>query len=190
MMRGACLVLLLGALMAVRPARAEGRPRFVRERIIVTLLEDGFQVEGSYVFRRTLPGEMTFSLRYPFPTGPGTEPAEVLEVRGARLGTRRAPDALLLHVTLPSGGQETEVHITYRQRMGPRRARYLVTTALAWDRPLERGEFLVRAPRAWGAPRCTWPLPAARQDGETSEWRWNFEPFRPRSELDLAWTGP
>jgi hypothetical protein len=187
--RQACLVLLLGAVMAAWPARAEGAPRFVRERIILTLLEDGFQVEGTYVFRSTLPGEMSFALRYPFPLEPGAEPPEVVEVRGARAGARE-PDAVMLLVALRPAGQETEVDITYRQRMGPRRARYLVTTALAWGQPLERAEFRVRAPRDWGAPRCAWPLPRAEHHGETSEWRWNFEPFLPRSELDLAWTGP
>ncbi|MCY1082354.1 hypothetical protein [Archangium lansingense] len=175
--------------MTAWPARADGLPRFVRERIVVTLLEEGFQVEGLYVFRSTAPGEMTFSLQYPFPAEPGAEPAEVLEVRGARLGAR-APDAVTLLVPLHPAGQETVVEITYRQRMGPRRARYLVTTALAWGRPLERAEFLVRAPRTWSNPRCSWPLPPAERHGQTSEWRWRFEPFLPRSELDLEWTSP
>jgi hypothetical protein len=158
--------------------------RFIAESVSIEAGADGFVVDGTYVFERDGAGEQTVVLTYPF-LGGGVDPASV-QASGARLLEADAEQASL-GLRFGDGQTRATMRVRYRQRLGPRRAGYLVTSAQSWGEPIGDARFSLKAPRDWGEPQSSWPLPEASCDARACVWAWAHRPFAPKTNLDVQW---
>jgi hypothetical protein len=158
--------------------------RFVAESVSIEAAEDDFTVEGQYTFERDAGGTSLVVLEYPFLFGN----AEVSSLRafGADIVESDAERAAL-RLTFEATQTRATVRVRYVQRLGARRAAYLVTSALAWGQPITQARFSVRAPHAWGKPSSSWPLPVEQCAQSRCTWAWSLRDFRPEVNLELHW---
>jgi hypothetical protein len=158
--------------------------RFVAESVSIAAAETDFTVEGQYTFERDAGDASLVVLEYPFLFGN----AEVSSLRafGADIIESDAARAALRLAFEPRQTRAT-VRVRYVQRLGARRAAYLVTSARAWGQPITDARFSVNAPRAWGKPRSSWPLPAEQCADARCTWAWSLRDFRPEVNLELHW---
>lgn len=182
-MRPLLLLLLVGCAATPRSPERDAL-QFERERVELTMTETGFHVDGEYFFVRGRDAAGDVLIDFPVPWG--TEALD-LEVEGAH--GRTVPNGAQLLLSLVEGQRDASLRIHYRQELGARRARYIVTSALTWPAAVSEAVFVVHAPRAWGKPATDWPAPQRSCTGERCDFTWRFAPFRPASELAIDFGG-
>ncbi|HEV8150343.1 MAG TPA: hypothetical protein VGP61_09195 [Gemmatimonadales bacterium] len=168
-------------------------PRFVRESVTLFIDPGELRVTGIYEFEGA-PADGRVPLCYPIASADGLGPPRVEAIE-----LRSATDWKLLPATLEQHGTECRIalapgktrayqlEVRYRQSLAGRTAKYLITTAQEWARPLHRGWFQVIMDGSLGEPRFS--LPFREQQERPGFRRFVFEasPFRPDNDLVVTW---
>ena len=186
-----CVALAACAACAGTPAGARATPRFLAEVVRVVITRDRMTVTGRYDFAGGAPREW-LPLLYPFPadTALGSPRAIAAQMVGAdgAVPLRWSGDAsgVNLGVPLDSSGRG-RLEVSYEQRLLGRRATYLLTTARAWGRPLDRASLEVVWPHDLGSPRFSLPLRRFTASPGTTTYRFVAAPFQPETDLVVEW---
>jgi hypothetical protein len=184
----AAAVLALGAGPGNRPTseRSASNPIgeafalvFDSESIRLDIVGDSIEVRGTYVLLCRTPVEESIPLFYPFPVDSLLGGARMVSL-AFRTGADSSAPARWEELPLapgvrwwlpPCAGDSIAAEAVYRQKTKADYARYIVTTARIWGRPLRRATFEIRLP------------PGA----EPLEFSYPFEPRRARGEIYYAY---
>lgn len=170
-------------------------PHFIEESVSLFIDVGVVHVRGRYVFEGA-PPDGTLRLRYPMARGIGLGPP-VIESMWLRrddvpspVEVRFEPADHEARVALAVGSAHRyELIVDYDQPLTGRQARYLVTTAREWGRPLRRGRVEVVFARALGEPRLS--PPAFEEVGEEAAVHRRFildeSPFEPEEDVVVSW---
>ena len=94
--------------------------------------------------------------------------------------------AVDFRIELPSHGLRS-FRVRYQQSILGHEARYLVTSALRWSKPIERAVFVIRHPSAWREVQVSYPVRnRSSADGRTTLTLVE-QPFRPNREVVVRW---
>jgi hypothetical protein len=182
---------LLRELAKVDTAASE--VRFLDEAVVLTLTAHELRVNGLYRFDG-VPADGWAKIRYPIARGNGLGAPHIESVELFRSGSTQG-----MPVTFTQRGYECDLafrpgdvesyqlKILYRQPVTKRIAKYLITTALAWKRPLDRGWFLVIADSSLA--RLHFDMPFHEETSFDGRQRFTFErsPFKPDRDLIVSW---
>lgn len=182
-------VLVPGRRPVVAAAAAPPTPRFVSERVELTLRPGQLCVTGDYVFACRGAVE-DFPIFYPFPVD---RQFGVAKLRSSRISCDGAAEESLgvvceaagCHFLLPAAGHDTcRVQFVYRQPLSGSRATYILTSTRAWGRPLDRAEFEITAPFQMAKQlRVNYPFTHVGRVGETLVYRLVRHQFLPDRDL-------
>jgi hypothetical protein len=173
----------------LRAGIAPAAPRFVAESVTLKINPGELQVTGLYEFEG-VPRDGRVPLRYPIARAPGMGPPriEAIKLDGKPVPvTVEQMDPDIRFALTPGNVRAYQLEVRYRQSLAGRSAKYLITTAREWGRPLHRGWFQVIIDSSLGQPRFGLPF---REVGERPGFRrFMFEasPFRPDSDLVVHW---
>lgn len=159
---------------------------FEAERVTLDIVEHGFVVTGEYEFRLHEPAE-PLAFLYPFPADTSLGVPELMEASIEGSSGRRAlslveDNGCWRWLAEPEDGQRCTIRIVYRQAMRDGHATYVLTSARAWRRPIERAHLEVRVAKG-SRCRITPPLSFAGVDGDRSVYRGVFLGFDPTEDL-------
>lgn len=176
-----------------RAGVAPAEPRFIGEFVTLFIDPGMLRVEGTYQFEG-LARDGWLSLRYPIARDDGLGPPRIEAVELRESETHKAlpvhcePEGSDYRMGLEAGAtQAYELEVRYSQPISARSAKYLVTTAKAWGRPLHRAGFQVIIDSTLGVPRFEM---AFRQVGERPGFRrylFDASPFNPARGLVVNW---
>jgi hypothetical protein len=102
-----------------------------------------------------------------------------------------SPGQVMVHfpIPLPPYGLRSFA-IRYQQRLLGRSARYMVTSARRWPKPLDRAVFVIDHPASWRDVVVSYPV----RDKETKAGRTTLtvalQPFLPDREVTVRWGTP
>jgi len=176
-----------------RAGIAPPTPRFVRESVTLFIDPGELRVNGLYEFEGVAPDGWV-PLRYPIAREEGLGPPRV---DGIEL--RSLPEMKALPVSFDPEGPEWRIALTpgtaqacllevrYRQSLTGHSAKYLITTARDWRRPLHRGWFQVIIDSTLGEPRFDLPFYEVMERPGFRRFLFEASPFRPDSDLVVRW---
>ena len=149
--------------------------RFTSEAIIIDLLADRIQVDGTYVYENPLPFTIRQGMTVPLP--PGNE-AIGLELKrdGHVLPLRYILGAYRFELPLRAH-EKVLVHLRYEQYTPSHSATYLLTTTAPWHRPIDHGLYRIRT-RGYRVVRSSYTL----TNGAFERWR-----VMPPADWSFAW---
>ena len=186
---------LLDAMLAelARAHRSPHQPRFVSESVTLLISRNELRVRGVYQFEGAVGGWL--SLLYPTASDRGHGPAQIERVA---LHPLHQMDTKLLcglegtapqHRILlrPGDVSDYELEVDYRQSLSGRRARYLVTTARAWGRPLRHAQFFVSVDSQLGTPHFPMHFDEAEPSRGQRRFFFDAAPFSPDTDLVVSW---
>jgi hypothetical protein len=177
-------IALVLSLLATDVPAAE--PRLVSERVRLGITSGQLRVHGTYRFVRGA-ARAPFGIIYPVIADPGQGPPEAIQVRiGGRTAPfdREAGDRIRVSLPFDTGDAPAcTLEVEYVQRLGARRASYLVTTTALWQRPLERARFELELADSLGPPTASFPFE------RIAPGRYAFEArnFLPDHDLVVEW---
>lgn len=176
-----------------RAGVAPASPRFVEESVTLSIDPGLLRVDGYYLFEG-VPPDGWMPLRYPIATHEGLGPPaiEAVELRshpgGGPLPVHFEREGEVFRIALTPGKEQSyQLEVRYRQALTGRSAKYLITTAREWGRPLHRAWFQVIMDSTLGEPRFGMPF---REVGERPGFRrflLQASPFRPDQDLVVSW---
>ena len=177
-----------------RAGIAPRMPRFVSESVTLEIVPGALEVIGHYDFEGA-PENGSLEIVYPIDTGDGLgEPrieavtlrptfANRQELRASY--TQRGP---VCRISLePGAARQYTLEVRYRQPRSGRSAKYLITTARAWGRPLHRAWFQVIVPDSIGELHSSLPLREVPERQSRRRFLFEAAPFRPDRDLVLSW---
>lgn len=172
---------------------AAGEVRFLDEAVVLTLTAHDLHVNGLYRFDG-VPADGWAKIRYPIARGSGLGAPRIESVELLRSGSSHGMPVTLIQrgydcdlAFRPGDVESYQLKILYRQPVTKRIAKYLITTALAWKRPLDRGWFLVIADSSLA--RLHFNMPFHEETSFDGKHRFTFEssPFKPDRDLIVSW---
>jgi hypothetical protein len=172
---------------------APAMPRFVAESVTLEIDPGELRVTGLYEFEGA-PRDGWLPLRYPIATaeGLGSPRIDAIKLSSAR-DHKALPVTFEQHGTecrialTPGQAHSYELEVHYRQALTGRTAKYLITTAREWGRPLHRGWFQVIMDASLGEPHFGLGF---REVGERPGFRrflYEAAPFQPEQDLVVDW---
>lgn len=182
---------LLEELRHVGVAPAE--PRFIGESVTLFIDPGMLRVVGLYEFEGHA-RDGWLSLRYPITRDDGLGPARIEAVELRANETRKAlpvhcePEGNDYRMGLEAGvAQAYELEVRYSQPISKRSAKYLVTTARAWGRPLHRAWFQVIIDSTLGVPRFEMAFHEVGERPGFRRYLFDASPFKPERDLVVNW---
>jgi hypothetical protein len=168
-------------------------PRFVGESVTLRIERGRLQVIGVYDFEGA-PRDGWLPLRYPIAQAEGLGRARIESV-----ALRSEADMKPLPVACEPHGSDYRIGLTpgkvaayelevrYSQPLTGRSAKYLITTAREWGRPLHRGWFQVIVDSTLGEPRFDLPFTEVAEGRGRRRFLYEAAPFRPERDLVVSW---
>ncbi len=179
------------ALSSLAGTAAGGGLMFQRERVDATIRAcDTLEIRGIYWFVNEDTAPVSTPIYYPFPIDSFSAYPHSIEL--ARLADKRPmnfsrlPEGIEWDMTLVAGTVDS-FQVVYRQVVRRGRGNYIVTTAQAWGRPLQKADFSVTV-----APPSVMTFWAFRNDsltavGDTLIYHAHYEPFSPVVDMSMRW---
>jgi len=167
---------------------------FDAEWIVLDIVGDSLEVRGRYVLLCRAPTEDSIPLFYPFPTDSLLGGARMvsLTIRGGAEDPvdgrwEVVPGAPGVRWWIPPcRGDSLVADAVYRQAIRTEYARYIVTTARVWGRPLSYAAFEIRLPPGAEPIEFSYPFEARESDGRTV-YAWETEAFFPDRDIVVRW---
>jgi len=161
---GAYLVILIGVLLAQDNIKAPPVD-FFQEEITLVVTDSTASVKGIYHFRNNTDRDFDMPVAFPFYTDslnsfPHFIEAYIEKEDGKQvLPHRQLTKFAGISLKIPlQAGQEMTWNLDYTQKIGSKRAVYIITSTAAWKKPLERATYTFIAPANF-ADITTWPAP-------------------------------
>jgi len=166
-------------------------PRFERENLRFTVVNDSCLVEGEYVFRNSGADSLFGSVVYPFPSAPDLPlPATVDVSRG---------DGTFLSLRVPADGQALSLPVSiapwgvkrygvrYRQGTPAKRMEYILTSTQTWGTPLAEADVVVMIPAHARLLSTTLPFDSCAVVDTMTRFYAHRVNFYPGSNLVFTW---
>jgi len=141
-------------------AQHAGPVYFVAEKVYVDVTADTMAVKGVYTFENTSDTTQRQAIGYPMPYKGFAAPATDVQVSGA-LAVKTDKDAAHFIIEVPAK-KSTTLTVQYRHKLTGSKARYLLSTAAGWGRPLESAIIEVSVPAA--LENATLSIPATQTE--------------------------
>lgn len=176
------------------PLRAVTAVEFPRETITMTVDSALVSIHGVYEFRNNLPRNVELPVTFPFAVDESADYPHAVAVFVRADGDsvpvpfeeRRPAHEVAFHLTLPAS-RTLHWEVRYRQRVHGSRGRYVLTSARAWGKPLESGDYRFVLPRALRVVEA-WPEPEREElAGERRVLSAHREAFLPDREMQISW---
>jgi hypothetical protein len=197
----ALLVLASGA-RATRPAGvpashpiADAFPIvFDAEWVRLDVAGDSLEVHGTFLFLCREPVDEPVPLFFPFPRDSLLGEARMISLGFHAGGETPVPGRWEEVPGIPGvrwwippcAGDSVVADFVYRQEIREEYARYIVTSARVWGRPLRHAAFEIRLPP--GAEPIEFSYPFERRDaGGGNRWAWETEGFFPNRDVVVRW---
>jgi hypothetical protein len=168
---------------------------FDSEWIWLDVVGDSLQVRGTYVLLCRRPTTEAIPLYFPLPEDPLLGGARMVSLAfragGASASTparwEEVPGAAGVRWWIPPcPGDSVIAEAVYRQKITTGYARYIVTTARGWGRPLRYAAFEIRLPP--GAEPESFSYPFARRDSQgDTYWFYETDEFFPDRDIVIRW---
>jgi hypothetical protein len=147
-----------------------------------------------YEFRNNVPRDVELPVTFPFAVDEGAEYPHAVAIFVRADGDsvpvpfeeRRPAREVAFRLTLPAA-RTLRWEVRYRQRLHRSVGRYVLTSARAWGRPLESGDYRFVLPRALRVVEA-WPEP--EREEFAGGWRIltaHREAFLPEREMQVRW---
>jgi hypothetical protein len=197
----ALLALGAGALV-VMPAEADaGNPIaeafpliFDAEWVRLDIESDSLEVRGTFLVLCREPVDESIPVFFPFPVDSLLGRARMVSL-AFRTGADPAVPGRWEGIPGQSGvrwwlppcrGDSLAADFVYRQEIRAAYARYILTTARLWGRPLRYAGFEIRLPP--GAEPLDFSYPFERREGEEgTSWVYEVEDFFPDRDITVRW---
>jgi hypothetical protein len=164
---------------------------FASERVELSVTEGQLAVTAEYYLRNASGSGQGLSIAYPIIVSKKHLPPETVVVDERPLSVQSGEDGRV-YVRFPVSLPPHEVRsfrVRYQQRLLGPEAKYLVTSALGWSRPIDRAVFAIKYPARWRKVTLSYPiLRRETADGQTTLLA-VMQPFRPDREIILRWSG-
>jgi hypothetical protein len=124
--------------------------RFDREKIEVWALPGQIQVRRLYLYRNRFPLPLSFSLGLPFPVDEGHKTPSIFSISEVSADGSTAKDIVsrnyhgdVVFRLWFAPRQEKWIRVKYSQSVLQSNGRYILLTTHKWNRPLDRGEYIL-----------------------------------------------
>jgi hypothetical protein len=197
----ALAVLALGAGIAPAAGRGGSNPIaeafplvFDAEWIRLDIAGDSLEVSGTFLLLCRAPIEEPTPLFFPFPRDSllgGARMVSLAYRTGAGppvpAGWEEIPSVSGVRWWIPPcRGDSVAAEVVYRQKIVPGYARYIVTTARVWGRPIRYASFEIRLPPGAEPLDFSYPFECREADGETF-WVYETRDFSPDRDIVVRW---
>lgn len=167
---------------------------FDAEWIWIDITSDSVEVRGTFVLLCRETVEESIPLFFPFPPDSLLGEAHMVELRfrdGADSSAsgrwEELPDAPGVRWWMPPcPGDSIVAEFVYRQEIHAEYARYIVTSARIWGRPLRYAGFEIRLPAGAEPIEFSYPF-EQRGVGEQTYYAWETEDFFPDRDIIVRW---
>jgi len=167
--------------------------RFDRERIEINVTSGEIHVRGLYHYRNRLPLPLSFSLGLPFPVD-STHPApsfySVSQVSPdgslvQEIPTRKYHGHVVFRLFFwPS--REKWIRVDYLQGAAASNGRYILLTTSKWNRPLDRGEYVLNLDNSSDLAASNYALQRSADAGHAM-YSFTRENFIPSEDWVFSW---
>ena len=159
--------------------------RFAWERVEMEVQPGLHEVEVRGIYRLQNRSEEPAVRRIFFPFAVDEEHPYPSQIHVSTGQVRRLRDGVVFPIEVPAHG-ELEFEVRYRQRTTVPNATYIVTSARAWNDPLDRSILVISGPDGWAPVTTSFPMVEQIEDGRTI-WVADMERFFPDRELSASW---
>lgn len=169
---------------------------FDSEWIWLDIVGDSLEVRGKYVLLCRTPTAEPVPLFYPLPRDSLLGGARMVSLAFRAGGADAAvparweelPDAPGVRWWIPPcRGDSVVAEAVYHQKIITGYARYIVTTARIWGRPLRYASFEIRLPRGARPLDFSYLFEPRRADGETDYYLYEAKEFFPDRDIVVRW---
>ena len=164
---------------------------FDSEWVRLDVVGDSLEVHTTFVFRCREPIHESIPLFFPFPRDSLLGGAHMVSLRfhpdagGSGRWEEMPLDGVRWWVP-PCRGDSLVAEAVYRQKILARYARYIVTTARLWGRPLRYAEFEIRLPPRAEPVEFSYPF-VRRGQGAKAYYAYETEGFFPDRDVVVRW---
>jgi len=167
--------------------------RFDREKIEIDVTGAEIHVQGLYHYQNRLPLPVTFSLGLPFPVDtahPAPASYSVTEIASdgssiREILTRKYHGDVVFRLFFWPR-REKWIRVDYLQQAALPNGRYILLTTRKWDRPLERGEYVLRLGDPSELAGSNYSLRKSL-DGAVMRYSFEKENFLPSEDWVFSW---
>jgi hypothetical protein len=155
---------------------------------------DSLEVRGTFLLLCREPIEAPLPLFFPFPRDSLLGGARMVSLRFRVGGDADSPgrweevpgNSGVRWWTPPCQGDSLVAEFVYRQDLHAEHARYIVTSARLWGRPLRYASFEIRLPAGVEPLDFSYPF-ECRGTGEETYYFWETEGFFPDRDIIVRW---
>ncbi len=167
--------------------------RFDQERIEVRVADGQIQVRGLYHYRNRFPLPLSFSLGVPFP-GDDAHPtpsifsiSEVLAdgSTSKEIAPRSYHGDVVFRLWF-APKQEKWIRVDYIQSALQSNGRYILLTTRKWNRPLDRGEYILHLYNGSKLAASNYPLQLEAR-GQQNQYSFVRSNFYPCEDWNFSW---
>lgn len=190
------MLLSLAAHVAAAGGRAVDRPGcnavlFVKETIAVAILaDDTVQVRGTYWFGAADSSMSETRLYYPFPIDTFSDYPFFIDIRDAsssRAVTFARQEQGVSFSIAVKPEDTASVVVLYRQKVGNREGRYILTTTANWGRPLIDSRYSVSVPAKFTLTYMSYECDSISRTGKFRVYSFFKKQFMPDRDLYFRW---
>jgi hypothetical protein len=167
--------------------------RFDREKIDVWVAEGQIQVRGLYHYRNRFPLPVSFSLGLPFPVDDVHKTPSIFSIseilaNGStpkEIAARNYHGGVVFRLWF-APHQEKWIRVDYVQVALQSNGRYILLTTRQWNRPLERGEYILHLSNGFELAASTYPLQLEPR-GQQKQYFFVRSNFYPGEDWNFSW---
>ncbi len=160
--------------------------RFAWERVEMEVLPGLDEVEIRGLYRLQNRSDEPNVRRIFFPFAVDEEHPYPGQIRVSTGEVKRLRDGVVFGIEVPASG-ELEFEVTYRQRTTAPNATYIVTSARAWNDPLDQSILVVMGPEGWAPKETSFPMVEQTDESGRTIWVADMYRFFPDRELFASW---
>jgi hypothetical protein len=167
--------------------------RFDREKIEVWALHGQIQVRGLYHYRNLFPLPLSFSLGLPFPVDEGHKPPSIFSISevladgstSKEIAPRNYHGNVVFRLWF-TPKQEKWIRVDYVQDVLQPNGRYILLTTRKWNRPLDRGEYILHLRDDSGLASSNYNL-HLELGGQQRRYSFARSNFYPSADWEFSW---
>lgn len=160
--------------------------RFAWERVEMEVLPGLDEVEIRGIYRLQNRSDTPNMRRIFFPFAVDDEHPYPSQIHVSTGAVNRLRDGVVFPIEVPADG-ELEFEVRYRQRTTVPNATYIVTSARAWNDPLDRSILVISGPQGWKPKTTSFPMVQQTDEAGRTTWVADMERFFPDRELSASW---
>ncbi len=162
---------------------------FTKEDITMCILnENTVEISGIYWFTNTTDSSKGLSIYFPFAIDSISNYPDFISLQGASgaIAYARNKDGINWQMYIP-GKKTDSVHLIYRQHTQRQEGKYIVMTALSWNRPLVTATFTLKISPKYVLSYYTFTTDSITVDKDTLTYTSKYKNFIPERDLVFRW---